>query len=86
MLASFLVAANARAQEAFVEPPVEMHGFVSQGFIKTTSNDYLASSERGSFEFTDWFEVTLDYRLVGEAPAEDEELAALGTPIVVEPR
>jgi hypothetical protein len=43
-------------------------------------------AEDGSFEFTDWFEVTLDYRLVGEAPPEDEELAALGTPIVVEPR
>src|SRR5689334_9579669 len=29
--------------------PVEVHGFVSQGFIKTTTNNYLANSERGSF-------------------------------------
>ncbi|HMJ10940.1 MAG TPA: porin, partial [Polyangiaceae bacterium] len=32
---------------------VEIHAFVSQGFIKTTNNNYLASSERGSFEFTE---------------------------------
>jgi hypothetical protein len=32
---------------------VEIHAFVSQGFIKSTKNNYLASSERGSFEFTE---------------------------------
>jgi hypothetical protein len=32
---------------------VEIHGFVSQGFIKTTDNNYLAESERGSFEFSE---------------------------------
>lgn len=32
---------------------VEIHGFVSQGFIKSTENDYLGPSERGSFEFTE---------------------------------
>jgi hypothetical protein len=32
---------------------VEIHGFVSQGFIKTTQNNYLAASERGSFEFSE---------------------------------
>jgi hypothetical protein len=31
----------------------EIHAFVSQGFIKSTDNDYLASSQRGSFEFTE---------------------------------
>lgn len=31
----------------------EIHGFVSQGFIKSTNNNYLAQSERGSFEFTE---------------------------------
>lgn len=31
----------------------EIHGFVSQGFIKTSKNNYLAQSERGSFEFTE---------------------------------
>jgi hypothetical protein len=32
---------------------VQVHGFVSQGFIKTSANNYLANSERGSFEFTE---------------------------------
>src|SRR5688572_13264616 len=34
-------------------PLVEIHGFVSQGFIVTTDNDYLAESERGSFEMAE---------------------------------
>jgi hypothetical protein len=41
---------------ALAEPDlsnVQVHGFVSQGFIKTTNNDYLASSKRGSFEFSE---------------------------------
>jgi len=37
-----------------------VHGFVSQGFIKTTDNNYLADSERGSAEFT---EVGLNFTL-----------------------
>ena len=32
---------------------VEVHAFVSQGFIKSTENNYLAESKRGSFEFTE---------------------------------
>jgi hypothetical protein len=32
---------------------LEVHGFVSQGFIKSTGNNYLADSKRGSFEFTE---------------------------------
>jgi hypothetical protein len=31
----------------------EVHGFVSQGFIKSTANNYLANSEAGSFEFSE---------------------------------
>ncbi|MDQ2646183.1 MAG: OprO/OprP family phosphate-selective porin [Myxococcota bacterium] len=51
-------APEARAQEgddeALLEPElVQIHGFVSQGFIKTSENNYLAKSERGSFEFTE---------------------------------
>lgn len=30
-----------------------MHGFVSQGFIKSTDNNYLVDSKRGSFEFAE---------------------------------
>jgi hypothetical protein len=33
--------------------PIEVHGFVSQGFIKTTANNYLANSKDGSFEFSE---------------------------------
>jgi len=31
----------------------EVHGFVSQGFIKSTDNNYLANSEDGSFEMSE---------------------------------
>jgi hypothetical protein len=34
-------------------PATQLHAFVSQGFIKTTDNNYLASSERGSFEMSE---------------------------------
>jgi len=33
--------------------PLEVHGFVSQGFLQTTKNNYLGHSKRGSFEFTE---------------------------------
>jgi hypothetical protein len=32
---------------------VDVHGFVSQGFILSTGNNYLADSKRGSFEFNE---------------------------------
>lgn len=31
----------------------EVHGFVSQGFMMSTNNNYLADTERGTFEFTE---------------------------------
>jgi len=34
-------------------PQLEVHGFVSQGFLLTSSNNYLAESSRGSFEFSE---------------------------------
>lgn len=33
--------------------PIEIHGFVSQGFIWSAKNEYLAKSKRGSFEFNE---------------------------------
>lgn len=33
--------------------PVEIHGFVSQGFILSTDNEYLARSKSGSVEFSE---------------------------------
>lgn len=32
---------------------LEIHGFLSQGFIKTTDNNYLTYSKLGSFDFTE---------------------------------
>jgi hypothetical protein len=40
--------------------PLEVHGFVSQGFLLTSANNYLANSSRGSFEFS---EVGLNFTL-----------------------
>jgi hypothetical protein len=53
VLAALLGASVARAED---EPAdLQIHGFVSQGYIKTTRNNYLAESARkqGSFEFTE---------------------------------
>lgn len=35
------------------QPELQLHGFVSQGLILTTDNNYLAESERGSLEFAE---------------------------------
>ncbi|HKU41099.1 MAG TPA: hypothetical protein VJR89_23210 [Polyangiales bacterium] len=47
---SWLVAASAQAEPVL---PFEVHAFVSQGFILTSKNNYLARSKRGSFEFNE---------------------------------
>jgi hypothetical protein len=44
---------GASADEDDPSLSVEVHGFVSQGAIKTTANNYLARSERGSLEFSE---------------------------------
>ncbi len=31
----------------------QIHGFLSQGFIKTSNNNYLSNSQRGAFDFTE---------------------------------
>jgi len=43
----------AESEPTPLESPPQLHAFVSQGFIKTTENNYLAESERGSLEFTE---------------------------------
>ena len=51
-----LCAPNARAQSDWTLPDpdaIQVHGFVSQGFIKTSSNNYLSQSQRGAFDFTE---------------------------------
>jgi hypothetical protein len=32
---------------------IKIHGFVSQGYIKSTDNNFLGNSKRGTFEFTE---------------------------------
>jgi hypothetical protein len=34
-------------------PPLQVHGFISQGFLLTSANEYLADSSQGSFEFSE---------------------------------
>jgi hypothetical protein len=58
VLAALLAVSPAAAQDVDSSPDVDplalqIHGFVSQGFLLTTDNNYLADSERGSFEFTE---------------------------------
>ncbi len=43
--------AGVAAAEDGGEQDIEFHGFVSQGFLKSTKNEYLANSTDGSFEF-----------------------------------
>src|SRR5688572_6895717 len=52
-LLSIALVVEARADDDVEPPPVEIHGFVSQGLLKSTDNNFLAESERGSVEFTE---------------------------------
>jgi hypothetical protein len=46
------LAGAANADEALdFDRELQVHAFVSQGFLKSTHNDFLADSSRGSFEF-----------------------------------
>ncbi len=54
MLANAVWTSDAAAQELGNSlADIEIHGFVSQGFIYTTDNQFLAESENGSFEFAE---------------------------------
>jgi len=45
---------NARADELTPEESaIQIHGFVSQGALLTSDNNFLANTERGSFEFSE---------------------------------
>ena len=53
-LMSWAFMTNARADEITAEESeVQIHGFVSQGALLSSDNNYLASSKRGSLEFTE---------------------------------
>jgi hypothetical protein len=53
--ALFLMAPNVMAAEDAPENPLvpQVHGFVSQGFILSSGNNFLARSKSGSFEFSE---------------------------------
>jgi hypothetical protein len=54
--ALLVCATSARAQSdsALPDPDAfQVHGFMSQGFIKTSNNNYLSESQRGAFDFTE---------------------------------
>src|SRR5258708_10065992 len=56
LLAAVLFALPAAAAELRLSeslPLLQLHGFISQGFLLATANDYLARSSRGSFEFSE---------------------------------
>ena len=48
LVALTLLAGPAQAQEE-----VEIHGFVSQGYLKGTGNNYLAKTKHGTWEFAE---------------------------------
>jgi hypothetical protein len=52
-LATWSASSAAEEHSPFSPLALETHGFVSQGFIFSTKNEYLAKSKRGSFEFTE---------------------------------
>jgi hypothetical protein len=36
---------------SFAADNVAIHGFVSQGYLKSDANNFLANSDKGSFQF-----------------------------------
>ena len=47
-------AAAAQTDSDLPDPQsLETHAFVSQGFLKSNENNYLTSTKRGSFEFSE---------------------------------
>ena len=40
---------SAKAQD-----PVQIHGFLSQGYLKSSANNYLADTEDGTFQFNEF--------------------------------
>lgn len=50
---AWVVLSGAAEPELPPIPAFQLHASVSQGFIKSTRNNYLAESQRGSFEFTE---------------------------------
>ena len=53
MLAIILMMAGGGAAQAFDMEDLEIHGFASTGYLRSTQNNYLLLSKEGSFEFNE---------------------------------
>lgn len=53
LLTVIALACSVKATQAFELGPVDVHGFVSQGYLRSSDNNYLAKTEKGSTEFND---------------------------------
>jgi hypothetical protein len=71
LLSTLLLAGAARAQD--FEPSVELHGFVSQGYLKSTGNNYIAPRTRSLQGSPQFFEAALN----GTATMTDQLRAGL---------
>ena len=65
--------ATAAPRAGKAQESTQIHGFVSQGFIKSTDNNYLGQSERGSFEFT---EVGINFTYLSKIENDKVDFAA----------
>ncbi len=50
MVLSFIMIGNTQATEI---GEVDIHGFISQGYMQSSDNNYLADTEKGTFEFNE---------------------------------
>jgi hypothetical protein len=55
VVTALLWSSGVRAQDELPPDPndLQVHGFISQGFIKSSANNYLSYSQRGAFDYTE---------------------------------
>ena len=53
MMVVLLVFCMKNTASGFEQEDIAMHGFVSQGYLKSSDNNYLGNSKDGSYEFNE---------------------------------
>ena len=53
LLTSVLILSIFNIASAFDMDQIQIHGFASTGYLKSDDNNYLTSSQQGSFEFNE---------------------------------